>query len=212
MAGPRSETGSEAPRPPGRPRSERAHRAILDATLELLGETGYEGLTMEGIAARAGVGKATVYRRWRSREEVMTAAVEDFVSDIDVPDTGSVEEDLLHLMRRAVSVYLGPPGRILPGLVSAMARDPDLARSVREGFLESRRSALATVLERGLERGELRDGIDLELTLDFLGGPLFYRLLVTGGPVDRDLGDGVVDVLLRGIGAVSEARPAGREA
>jgi AcrR family transcriptional regulator len=154
---------------------------------------------MEGIAERAGVGKATLYRRWKSRSAVITAAVEAFVSDITVPDTGDVEVDLLHLMRSAVGVYRGTAGRVMPGLVSAMARDEALAAAVRDDFLAGRRRALAAVLERGIRRGQVRDDVDRELALDFLGGPLFYRLLVTGGPVDESLARGVVDVLMSGI-------------
>lgn len=191
---------------PGRPRSERATRAILEAAIDGLAEDGFEGLTMEGVAARAGVGKATVYRRWSSKPELVRAAVEAFVSEIEIPDTGSVREDLLVLEREAVAVYRGRPGHLMPGLVSAMARHPDLAESVREDFLRARRAALRTVLTRGIERGELRSGIDLELALDFLGGPLFYRLLVTGGPLDDALALGVVDIMLRGLATDTSTR------
>lgn len=184
---------------PGRPRSERATRAILRAAIDGLAANGFEGLTMEGVAERAGVGKATVYRRWRTKGALVRAAVESFVSAIAIPDTGSVREDLLTLEREAVAVYRGKPGRLMPGLVSAMALHPELAKAVREDFLRARRSALRTVLERGLERGELRAGIDLELALDFLGGPLFYRLLVTGGPLNDELAVGVVNVMLHGM-------------
>lgn len=192
-------TGSETRHGPGRPRSMEAHRAILRATLDLLAEKGWSGLTIEGIAERAGVGKTTIYRRWAGLDEVLTAAVEGFVSEIRIPDTGSVREDLLELMRRAVEVYRGRPGRIMPGLVSAMARHPEVASAVREGFLAERRRALEAVIERGVERGELRDDIDRDLALDFLGGPLFYRLLVTGGALDQALAEGTVDVMLRGM-------------
>lgn len=185
---------------PGRPRSERAHRAILDATLELLAERGWDGLTMEGIAGRAGVGKTTVYRRWKGREGVLAAAVDRLVGTaIAIPDTGTLRSDLHVLMARAVSLYGGPPGRMMPGLVSAMARHPEVAEAVRGGFLAARRDALREVLDRGVRRGELRADADRELALDFLGGPLFYRLLVTGGPLDDALVEGTVDVLVRGL-------------
>lgn len=184
----------------GRPRSEEASRAILAATIDSLAEDGFEGLTMEGVAGRAGVGKTTIYRRWSSKEALVRAAVEAFVSGIAIPNSGSVREDLLALEREAVGVYRGKPGRVMPGLVSAMARHPELAASVREDFLRSRRAALRTVLRRGIERGEIREDADLELALDFLGGPLFYRLLVTGGPLDAALAEGVVDVMLHGLG------------
>lgn len=191
--------GDAARRGPGRPRSERATRAILAAVVDALAEDGFEGLTIEGVAERGGVGKTTIYRRWRSKEALVRAAVEAFVSEIAVPDTGSVREDLLTLEREAVRVYRGKPGRLMPGLVSAMARHPDLAKSVRRDFLRTRRGALRRVLVRGIERGELKEGIDLELALDFLGGPLFYRLLITGGPLNDALAEGVVDVMLHGL-------------
>lgn len=196
------------PRGPGRPRSERADRAIIEAAIDGLAEDGFEGLTMAGVAARAGVGKATVYRRWSSKEALVRGAVEAFVGGIAIPNSGSVETDLLVLLGEAVEVYRGRPGRLMPGLVSAMARNPELARVVREDFLRARRSALRTVVRRGIERGELRRDVDMELALDFLGGPLFYRLLVTGGPLDEALVRGVVDVMLRGMAEGSPNREA----
>lgn len=187
----------------GRPRSERAHRAILRATLELLAEQGYEGLAMESIAERAGVGKATVYRRWKNKAEVLTAAVEGFVSENTLPDTGSIEEDLLHLMRRAVANYQGLPGRIMPGLIAGMAQDPALAHVVRTSFLAQRQAALRTVLVRGIRRGELREDFDLDLALDLLGGGILVRLLINGGAIDEQLARGTVEVVLRGIGVAT---------
>jgi AcrR family transcriptional regulator len=88
---------------------------------------------------------------------------------------------------------------VMPGLVDAMSRDVELARTVREGFLAERRAALRAVMERGVERGDLRADLDPELALDVLGGALFYRLLITGGPIDRQLADGVVELILRGF-------------
>jgi AcrR family transcriptional regulator len=181
----------------------------LKAALELVAEHGYEGLTMAGIADRAGVAKTTVYRRWSSPDEVLEAASEGFVTEIGVPDTGTIRADLLELLERAISVYSGLPGRVMPGLVSAMARNPGLARKVREGFLAGRRLALRDVLLRGIRRGELRPRIDIELTLDLLGGPLMYRLLVTGQAVDAGTAAALVDTLLRGIALDPSSKGAG---
>lgn len=183
----------------GRPRSEDVDRAIRLAVLDLLAERGIEGLSMEGIAARARVGKATVYRRWDRKEAVVAAAVASLVEQIEIPDTGSVEQDLLMLERDAVRLYRGRAGRLVPGVIALLARDEGFARSFREGFLEERRRALRSVLERAVARGELGRDADLELALDFLGGPLFYRLLVTGGVLDEGLVRGVVGVLLHGL-------------
>jgi AcrR family transcriptional regulator len=195
-----------APRPMGRPRDERADRAILAAALELMAERGVRDLRMDDVAERAGVGKATIYRRYRSKDDLVTAAVVGLVSEIAVPDTGSTRGDLLALMRRAVEVYNGSvEAGVMPSLVEAMSRDAGLARMIRDGFLAKRRAALRAVLERGIERGDLRADLELELALDVLGGPLFYRLLITGGPIDRRLADGVVELILRGF---APARPA----
>jgi AcrR family transcriptional regulator len=155
----------------------------------------------EDVAARAGVGKGAIYRRYRSKDELVTAAVAVLVNEeIAVPDTGSTRADLLILLREAVALYRGSlAGRLMPKLVGAMAQKPDLARAVRDGFLAGRRRALGEVLRRGVERGDLRAGLDVELALDVLGGPLFYRLLVTGGPLDEQLAEGVADLILRGF-------------
>ena len=188
-------------RPMGRPRDPRADRAILEVTLELIAEVGVHEFRTEDVAARAGVGKGAIYRRYRSKDELVTAAVGALVSDeIAVPDTGSTRGDLVALMQEAVELYRGPrTGRLMRNLVGAMVQNRGLARSVRDDFLSGRRSALTEVLRRGVERGDLRPDIDVELALDVLGGPLFYRLLVTGGPLDEPLAEGVADLILRGF-------------
>ena len=185
----------------GRPRERRADRAILEAALELIAEDGVRDLRMDDVAERARVGKATIYRRYRSKDELVTAAVGALVSEIAIPDTGSTQGDLLGLMRGAVEVYSGSrEAGVIRGLAEAVRRDPELARSVREGFLAPRRAALRAVLERGIERGDLREGLDFELALDVFAGPLFYRLLFTGGPIDERLAEGVVELIMRGFG------------
>jgi AcrR family transcriptional regulator len=180
----------------GRPRDERTDRAILEATRELMAEVGVYEFRTADLAARAGVGKGAIYRRYGSKDQLVTAAIASLVSEeISVPDTGSTHNDLLVLMREAVEVYRGPgAGRLMP-----MARKPELAKAVREGFLTRRRAALSEVLRRGVERGDLRPDLDVELALDVLGGPLFYRLLITGGPIDEQLAEGIADLVLRGF-------------
>jgi AcrR family transcriptional regulator len=199
-------TARGAQRSIGRPRDERADRAMLSATLELMAEHGAHGLRVDDVAGRAGVGKATIYRRYRSKDELITAAVAGLVSEIAIPDTGRTRADLLALMRSAVGVYSGSvEAAVMPSLIEAMSRDAELARLVREGFLARRRAALRVVLERGIERGDLRGDLDVELALDVLGGPLFYRLLITGGPIDEQLAEGVVELILRGFAPKTES-------
>jgi AcrR family transcriptional regulator len=190
----------------GRPRDPRADRAILAATLELIAAVGVSDFRVEDVAARAGVGKAAIYRRYASKDDLVVAAVAALVSEIEVPDTGSTRGDLVALMRDAVAVYRDPlHAGVMPAVVGAMR--PELARTVRERFLAGRRDALRAVLERGVERGDLRADLDHELALDVLGGPLFYRLLITGGPLDDRLAEGVADLILRGFAPDQRGRP-----
>ena len=192
---------SRAVRPIGRPRDARADRAILEATLELIAERGVHEFRTEDVAARARVGKGAIYRRHQTKDDLVMAAIAGLVNEeIVVPDTGSTRADLLALMREAVELYRGSlPARLMPNLVSAMAQRPELARVVRDGFLTARRAGLAEVLRRGVERGDLRPDLDFELALDVLGGPLFYRLLITGGRIDEQLAEGVAELILRGF-------------
>lgn len=187
----------------GRPRDPRIDRAIIAATLDLIAEQGVEAFRTEDVASRAGVGKGAIYRRFPSRGELVVAAVAALVDEqIVVPDTGSTRSDLHAVMQEAVALYSGSlPGRLMPNLVSAMARSPELAEAVRKGFLASRRTALVEVLRRGIDRGDLRHDLDVEFALDVLGGPLFYRLLITGGPLDQRLVESVVDLMLGGFAA-----------
>jgi AcrR family transcriptional regulator len=198
----------------GRPRDERTDRAILEATRALMAEVGVYEFRTADLAARAGVGKGAIYRRYGSKDELVTAAIASLVSEeIVVPDTGSTRNDLLVLMREAVEVYRGSgAGRLMPNLVGAMAQKPALAKAVREGFLAGRRDAPREVLTRGIERGDLQPDLDVELALDVLGGPLFYRLLITGGPIDERLAEGVADLVLRGFGPdAAKSTKTGRE-
>ena len=192
----------------GRPRDTRADRAILGAALGLSSSHGVHDLRMDDVADRARVGKAKIYRRYRSKGELVTAAVRTLVSEIVIPDTGSTRTDLLVLMTEAVDLYTGSlAAGAVPSLVEAMRRDPELARTVRRGFLAGRREALKDVLERGITRGELSADLDRELALDVLGGPLFYRLLITGGPIDEQLAEGVVELIIRGFAPTGRSRP-----
>jgi AcrR family transcriptional regulator len=191
----------------GRPRDERADRAIVAATLELMAERGVRDLRMDDIADRAGVGKATIYRRYRSKDALITDAVATLVSEIAIPDTGSTRDDLLALMGQAVELYSGSLApRLMPPFVEEARHNPELASTIREEFLSGRRAALNTVLKRGIRRGDLRRGLDIELALDVLGGAIFYRLLVTGGPVDQRLAEGIVELILRGFAPESRSR------
>lgn len=161
---------------------------------------GYDAVTMDGIAARAGVGKATVYRRWKRRETLVADAITRIVEQMTMPDTGSIEGDLLVMLRGNAMLYADPASRaLLSGLVAAMARSAPIAEAVRSGFVATRHDALRRVVERAVARGELRKGADVDVALALLNGAPFYRFLIEGDEVDDRLVRGVVRTVVRGL-------------
>ena len=179
-----------------RRRSRRAEAAILESTLALLGEVGFSGLTMDGIAARAGVGKATIYRHWPSKAHVVVDAFRTHIPRLEAPDTGDLRDDLLAVMRHlAEGLSRSALSRILPSLVEAAEQDPDLRRLFAE-FTTERRAVLRRILEQAASRGELRPDLDFEVAMDFLVGPIFTRRLITRKPLNRRFADQVVDLAL----------------
>lgn len=195
-------TAEEPGRGPGRPRDRAAGDAILDATLKLLAEEGYEGLTTDRIAAVAGVGKATIYRRWSSKEEVVAAAAMRLSAEVPTPDTGDLEADLRAIAEGLAAVFAQPAtARLVAALLARMPHDPALAENLRQGFLAARRRAAHVVLERARERGEIASGVDLEIAVDLLAAPFYYRMLVTGTSIDRRFADDVVAAVLAWVSA-----------
>ena len=198
-------TGSGNARQPGRPRSDRIHEAILDATLELLRETGFSGLAIESVATRAGVGKSTIYRRWTSKVPLVIEAMQR-IPEIPTPDTGSIARDLTALLRNSIDVLRSTPlAHVLPSLVGERNRDPELSEAL-DGFVAERRRPLLRMLERAVERGELPPEADLELGVDLILGPFVVRLFFTAGPVEPDLVQPIVDAVIRGLGGLVEQK------
>jgi AcrR family transcriptional regulator len=186
-------------RRPGRPRSEAARRAILDAALAELREQGYAALTVEGIAARAGTGRQTVYRWWRTKADVVLDAMLDLAATlIDTPDTGQLGGDLVAFLS---STYAQAEQRpILAGLMAHAVLDPTFAATFRDRFLFARRAELRTVLSRASARGELDPAVDPELLLDVAFGVLWYRLLIDHAPLTERAGREVAELLVRAAG------------
>jgi AcrR family transcriptional regulator len=183
-------------RRPGRPRSEDCDRAIEAAALDLLVEQGWAGVTMEGIALRAGVGKATVYRRWDNREDlILDSVVHRCAEHIVSPDTGSLRTDLIELYRGLLRKFWRD-GDVLRAFTAVVARDPDLADAFRRTFLDERRAAARDVLTRGIERGELAADADLELLGDVGSALIWHRLSISGAPLDPDLPERIVNLIL----------------
>jgi AcrR family transcriptional regulator len=188
-------------RRPGRPVEERPRQAAIEATLALMAEHGMAGVTTGAVARKAGISKATMYRRWDSKDALIADAIGTLVDqEIVIPDTGSLEEDVRTLLAEAVELYSAPrAAALMAELVAATARTPELASAVRDGFLVRRRAALGQVLERAAARAELRDDVDRDLCIDLFGGVVFYRLLITGGPLDARLVDDLTAVVVRAI-------------
>lgn len=185
----------------GRRRSERSHQAIIAATQQLLVERGYAGVTIEGIAARAGVGKQTIYRWWPSRAALVLEAYLAGQDAVPPPRPArTVRNDVRALLRWLVAVLAQPTGgRVLAGLVGDLQHDEDLAEGFHRAVVPARRAAMLTALERGRVRGEIREDADLELAVDALHGAVFYRLLLSGEPIDEDFADRLGEQTLAGL-------------
>ncbi len=196
----------DAPRAPGRPRNPEADRAILKATFDLMAEQGVGRLSMEGVAARAGVGKSTIYRRWPSKAALVKDAVILFTRQkVPYPDTGTLRDDLVTLLRTIITVYTTTvAGRILPDLLGETVRNPELAQALNEFWL-SRRKVMFEVLERGAARGEITRDIDHELVNELILGPIYHRFLVSRLPLTPDRADYVVDHVLNLLKRAPEA-------
>ena len=173
----------EAPaRVRGRPRSEKADRAIIDATLRMVGEHGVAGTTIEGVAAEAGVGKTTIYRRWPNKNDLILAAISDIVPPGDPPDTGTMAGDMAALaatqQRRLSGSRLSG---IVPRVLAESMSDPKLHQDYVERVVEPFRAMLRLFIERGIERGELRADLEVEALVDLLHGIPIYRMLMSRG-------------------------------
>jgi AcrR family transcriptional regulator len=161
-------------------------QAILCATLEVLAETGYDALRLDVVAARAKASKATLYRHWPGKADLVVAAVKcykqaDLVADCD---TGSLRGDLLTALRAISRMMSGPTGQIMAGLMIAMQRDAELAETVRASMLEDKHQLVRHMLDRAIARGELSAGTDPEIFPEIAPALLFTRIFIQGRPAD----------------------------
>jgi AcrR family transcriptional regulator len=198
QAGP--DHGPVAGRRPGRPRSERAEHAIIDATLELFAERGAEGVCVEAIAARAGVGKATVYRRWHGKEDLLLDALGSLKSPLPEPRGVSVREDLIGLLTVMCQDGADPRRtRQYTLLLGEGEKYPRLMARYAETFIEPRRNVIRSVLRRGIETGELRPDVDVEIAMLTLTGAAMARGKCETVPRTPELAGRIVDSLLLGL-------------
>jgi AcrR family transcriptional regulator len=187
-------------RAPGRPRSATSRSAILKAAYEILRESGFAGFTVEGVAARAGAGKATIYRWWQGKG---TLAIEAFLLALkprmERPhNTTSAIADLRAQVHHAAAVYRGRAGQLLRELIALGQEDSETSRRLRTDFVEPRRLAVIQLLQRAIESGELPPSIDMDVLSDALWGPIFHRLLVSHMPIDRKFIEKLLDLVLSG--------------
>ncbi|PNG95094.1 MULTISPECIES: TetR/AcrR family transcriptional regulator [Streptomyces] len=188
-------------------RSEQARLAVLNAADDLLVEKGFAGVTMEGIATRAGVAKQTIYRWWSTKTDVlMDAFLQDVAEDLAVRDSGDLAVDLrAYLHDLAWFLSASDSGAVFRALIAQAQHDPEFAQDFRSRCLDQQRRRDRRALERAAERGELPPGLDLVAEADQLMGPLYYRVLVTGEPVGQDFTDRLVDAFLHRHGLTAPA-------
>jgi AcrR family transcriptional regulator len=186
----------------GRPRRAAARSAIIDATLRLLAERGFRGATIDAIAAEAGVGRNTIYRRWPAKEELIADALRELTAEFDIEDGGDVYSVLLTWIRGYARVLADPVfGRILPGVLGELQRNPSFARVYADRVVRPRRQALVDFLSDALKRRALRPGANVEQVADLLAGPPFLRLLPLGLPAVTDhYAEELLETIWRGIG------------
>jgi AcrR family transcriptional regulator len=192
-------TTTEIPRPSrgGRPRDPSRDGVIRAAILRLLADVGYGALTMDAVASEAGVGKATIYRRWRTKQDLVV----DTISDLNragsaTPDTGSVESDLREMMHQMVAIITGPTGAATLSLLSTMPHQPALAEAFREGPLAIWRDSYAVIWQRAEERGEVRPGLSRSVVAETTSALMVQRWLLTGEPVDDAYADEVLETVV----------------
>ncbi|WP_280448245.1 TetR/AcrR family transcriptional regulator [Nocardia brasiliensis] len=178
-------------------------KSITEAVLDELAEQGFARMSMEAVAKRAGVGKSALYRRWPSKLEMALAVLAEFsVSRATVADTGSLRGDLRETLDVLLEWLTHPRfSRILPDLVAETARNPELAEFVDTMIGTPRRTRGAELLRRAIDRGELPADLNIELALDIVAAPLYWRLSVRSAPIDSDYLDTLTDLLLRALGA-----------
>ncbi len=184
----------------GRPRSSEAHRRILDAARELLSEEGFSDLRLEHVAARAGVGKATIYRRWGSKEALAQELLAELAGPhIAVAETGDTREELLAAVGNPMRAVTDTPfGPVIRALLSQIAVNPTLGDPFRATVVQARRDEIGRVIARGIARGDLRPDADPSIATELLVGPVYFRLMF-GGDLDDAFAERIVDAVLAGF-------------
>lgn len=187
----------------GRPRNAETEKSILNASYELLLESGFAAVTVEKIAERAQVSKATIYKWWPNKAAVvMDGFMSAASARLPVPDTGSVYEDIRIHAANLARFLLSAEGDVIRQFIGEGQFDPGLADIYRTRYFQPRRKEAGRLLERGVQRGELKAGLPIDIVLDLIYGPIFYRLLITGETIDEAYVHRLVHFAFEGIRAV----------
>jgi AcrR family transcriptional regulator len=188
----------------GRPRDRALDDRILDQLLTLLGSHGYAGLTLDELAARSGVAKTTILRRWPSKAAVAAAGVERLaLQSVDVPDSGTLRADLLALLHGAEETFVRGRGQFVARLIREAGHHPEITELIH-AVIHTRRQAYRRVMALAIARGELNPSVDQDLMIDMLIGPIWTRLLITRDPITGEYVDSVVEAVLKAC----DVRPA----
>lgn len=202
MTGDRSNETTRA----GRPRSEKTRLAILEAAADLLVEGGLAATTIEAIATRAGVSKVTIYKWWSSRGSVaIDAYFHRYRQTLLFPDTGDLAGDLLAQMLVLIRAFRGRAGAIMAELIGQAQTDPALASTIREGWVQPRRKITTSVIQRAVDRGELRSDVSIPILLDELYGPIYFRLIVRHEPLSDKFARELVHNTIAGVLATGQS-------
>jgi AcrR family transcriptional regulator len=181
----------------GRPRDPSRDSVIRAAILRLLADVGYGALTMDAVASEAGVGKATIYRRWRTKQDLVVDTISDLNrAEAEIPDTGSLEGDLRSMMRQMVAMITGPTGAATLSLLSTVPHQPALARAFQDGPLAVWRQSFESLWSRAEQRGEIPTGLANSVIAEATSALLVQRWLLTGRPVDEAYADEVLDTVV----------------
>ncbi len=199
-------TSEQGQRKPGRPRSAQAHKAILAATLEALAEEGYQAMSIEGVAARAGVGKTTIYRRWTSKEDLVIDAIHEIQMEFPINDSGNFREDLISFCLQAYQSFSDNPliEKLAFKIIGEVKTNPQIVQAIQSRLMAPRMQRFVNLVKHAQAQGEIRADLDPVVVVDLVGGALFYRLLFSStlqgvyaptGSVEQ-----LVDAALQGIG------------
>ena len=193
----------EVKRKAGRPRSARSHQAILQATIELLTEEGFEAMSIEAIAARAGVGKTTIYRRWASKTDLVIDALDTLRAEVPLVDTGDLRSDLIAVLQSGWQQSPSYLETLALKMVGELKTNPEIFSTFVARMVVPRSQMFSGMIERAKARGEIRLDIPPEFVVDLIAGPILFHTLFTGlvAPTPEDFPTRVVDAILSGIAA-----------